>query len=53
LISGNYFKIGDDDSLSEHICSIAFIKTHENIKEWRKNINSFVKRNLLNISFEQ
>lgn len=53
LISGNYFKIGNDDSLSNHICSIAFIKTHENIKEWRKNINSFVKRNLLNISVEQ
>lgn len=52
LISGNYFKTGNDDSLSDHICSIAYIRTHENIKGWRENINNFVKNKLLNLNIQ-
>ncbi|MGG5208207.1 McrC family protein [Chryseobacterium sp. MIQD13] len=47
LIKGKYIALENHENLSDNTCGIAFISTHKNIKEWKKNIVSFVRENFL------
>ncbi|WP_126651712.1 McrC family protein [Chryseobacterium aureum] len=47
LIAGDYSAIEHDETTDRLTCGVAFISTHQDIKQWKENIISFVKNNFL------
>ncbi|WP_330747155.1 McrC family protein [Chryseobacterium sp. CP-77] len=47
LINGDYSAIEHDEVTDRLTCGVAFISTHQDIKQWKENIVSFVKDNFL------
>ncbi|HCM34401.1 restriction endonuclease [Chryseobacterium sp.] len=47
LIAGDYSAIEHDEITDKLTCGIAFISTHQDIKQWKENIVSFVNDHFL------
>ncbi len=47
LISGDYSAIEHDEVTDKLTCGVAFISTHQDIKQWKENIVSFVNDHFL------
>jgi 5-methylcytosine-specific restriction enzyme subunit McrC len=53
LIKGDYSAIEDEMTTDQLTCGIAFIPTHKDIRQWKRNIVSFVEEHFISSSMQR